>query len=176
MRITYWRSERSWVTRQCLAFIPLYGTFLYLRLPPLSISISLAVSTLQRKSHLCIPLLKIARPQSHSIYIFTGSVHLFSCSRLGRSIVGIYKSLTDIWMGKLGLQWPHNSFSGNMCFEFSVLVFLQCIFFTISFSPNMVTNENNFKKIRAANTSLHFICYRNRLLILLHLAETKHSE
>ncbi len=26
-----------------------------------------------------------------------------------------YKSLTDIWMWKLGLRWP-NSFSGNICF------------------------------------------------------------
>jgi hypothetical protein len=34
--------------------------------------------------------------------------------------VGIYKSLTVTWMWKVGL-WPHNSFSGNICFEFSVL-------------------------------------------------------
>jgi hypothetical protein len=33
----------------------------------------------------------------------------------------IYESLTDTWMWKLGL-WPRNSFSGNVCFEFSVLV------------------------------------------------------
>ncbi len=34
-------------------------------------------------------------------------------SRIGRSIVGINKSLTDTWMWKLGL-WPRNSFSGNL--------------------------------------------------------------
>ncbi len=40
----------------------------------------------------------------------------FACSRLGRSIVEIYKSLTDtnVEMRK--------SFSGNICFQFSVLV------------------------------------------------------
>ncbi len=44
-----------------------------------------------------------------------------SCSRIGRSIVGIYKLLTYTWMWKWGM-WPRNSFSGNICFEFSELV------------------------------------------------------
>ncbi len=48
-----------------------------------------------------------------AIYIFPGSVHI-SCSRIGRSIPGIYKSLTDTWLWKLGL-WPRNSFPGNIC-------------------------------------------------------------
>ncbi len=47
-------------------------------------------------------------------------VQIFPCSRIGRPNVGIYKSLTDTWMWKLGLR-PRNSFSGNICFEFSVL-------------------------------------------------------
>ena len=44
-----------------------------------------------------------------------------SCSRIGGSIVWIYKSLTDTWIWKLRL-WPRNSFSGNICFKFLVLV------------------------------------------------------
>jgi hypothetical protein len=83
---------------------------------------------LQRKFHLCTPRIAWSRdlvPMSTfmcmwAIYIFPGSVHIFSCSRIGRPIVGIFKSLTDTWMWKLGLR-PCNSFSGNTYIEFSVL-------------------------------------------------------
>ncbi len=33
----------------------------------------------------------------------------------------VYKLLTETIMWKLGLWWPRSSFSGNICFEFSVL-------------------------------------------------------
>jgi hypothetical protein len=65
--------------------------------------------TLPRKSHLCIPRKGIARPpfQFH---------HSCVCERFiysqGRS--------AHISMWKLGLR-PHNSFSGKICFELSVL-------------------------------------------------------
>jgi hypothetical protein len=54
-----------------------------------------------------------------NLYIPRIGPHI-SCSRIDRSIVGMYKSLTDTWMWKLRL-WPRNSFYGNLCFELSVL-------------------------------------------------------
>ncbi len=52
-----------------------------------------------------------------NLYIPRIDPHIFS-SRNGSSIVGIYNSLTDTWMWKLGLR-PRYSFSGNICFQFS---------------------------------------------------------
>ncbi len=84
-------------------------------------------SALQRKSHLCIPFLGIARPQPNfhihvsvsNLYRPRSGLHI-SSSRTGRPIVGIYKSLPDAWMWKLGLR-PRYSYSGNICFEISVI-------------------------------------------------------
>ncbi len=42
-----------------------------------------------------------------------------SCSRIDRPIVGIYKSLTDTWMWKLGTK-PHSFISGISNFRYSV--------------------------------------------------------
>jgi hypothetical protein len=60
-----------------------------------------------------------------NLYIPRIGLHI-SCSRIGRSIMGLYKSLTGTWMCKLGL-WPRNSFSWNIGFEFLVLVFAVCV-------------------------------------------------
>jgi hypothetical protein len=81
------------------------------------------------KSHLCIPRKGIARPQSQFpyscvceryIYIFPRLVHIYTCSRIGRPILGIYKSLTDTWIWKWGLRLRY-SCSGNIGLEFLVL-------------------------------------------------------
>jgi hypothetical protein len=56
-----------------------------------------------------------------AIYFIPRIGQHISCSRLGRSIMGIYKPLTDTWMWKLEL-WPRNSFSRNICFIFSAFV------------------------------------------------------
>jgi hypothetical protein len=56
------------------------------------------------------------------LHIPTRSVCLFCCKKIGGPIVGIYKSLTDTWMCKLGLRL-RSSFSGSTQIEIS----LQCI-------------------------------------------------
>ncbi len=56
--------------------------------------------------HLCIPFWELhdLSPNLHihvsvsDMYIYPRLVHIFPCSRIGRSIVGIYKPLTDTWM------------------------------------------------------------------------------
>ncbi len=54
------------------------------------------------------------------ICIFPRSVLIFSCSRISRPNLRIYKSLTATWMWKLRMR-PRNPYSGSICFEFSVL-------------------------------------------------------
>ncbi len=59
-----------------------------------------------------------------AIYLFPRTVQLFSCSRIGRWIVGIYKSLTEthecIEIGNVAGR-AVSSFFGNICFKLSFL-------------------------------------------------------
>jgi hypothetical protein len=73
----------------------------------------------------------IALPQSqfpHSCVCerFIYSQDRSTYCRIGRPMVGIYKSLKDTWMRKLGLR-PRISFSRNIFYQIFVIVSLQCI-------------------------------------------------
>ncbi len=72
-----------------------------------------------------------------AIYIFPESVQ---SSRIGKPILGIYKTRTETWVWKLGMR-PHNSFSGNACFEFSVL-YLSSVA-TLTANTGSSSNANN---------------------------------
>ncbi len=69
-----------------------------------------------------------------AIYKFPQLFHLFSCSRIGRPIVGIYKPLTETWMWQLGTR-PLSFIFGNISFEFLV----SCLGSVV---PGVVTARN----------------------------------
>jgi hypothetical protein len=70
------------------------------------------------------------------IHIFPGLAHIFFCSRIGRPVIGIYKSLTDTWMWKLGLSSRY-SFFGNICFEISIFCLCSALQDPIYVFPEM---------------------------------------
>jgi hypothetical protein len=112
-------------------------------------------NALQRKSHLCIPFFWELRGLSPDFHTHVPVSDLFiprigphiSCSRIGRSILGIYKSLTDIWMWKMGL-WPRNSFSGKIYFKLYVSVL--CSVNPSSPAPFAVVRVNNGRVVASA--------------------------
>ncbi len=109
-----------------------------------------------------IPFLGIARPQPHihvsvsDLYSPRIGLHI-SSSRVGRPIVGIYKSLTDAWMWKLGLR-PRYSFFGNICFEISVFCLCSALYkffiFLIKYNGYMRGFVNNSHICRGSSASL----------------------
>ncbi len=136
----------------CSPLLCFYSPFFYFRLGPnresclqwhggatiivIQLScLAIHLSTLQRKSHLCTPRKWISRPPQspfpHSCvcerFIYSQDRYTYFSCRIGRRIMGIYKSLTDTWIWKLGLR-PRNSFSGNICFKFSVLCLRSVLF------------------------------------------------
>ncbi len=104
-----------------------------------------------------------------AIYIYPGWVHIFSCSRIGSPIVGIYKSLTDTWMWKLGLM-PRNSSSGYICFEFSVFCLCSAI---VGFSnPHVLLAWFQTTKNMCLQ-ALDFISFKTICTLLVALQKTK---
>ncbi len=84
-----------------------------------------------------------------------------SCSRIGRSIVGIHKSLTDTWMWKLGL-WPHISF----VFKFLILVLCrvcECYytFYALYKERNNRARSGTYKNLCETSLSWGRILWRN---------------
>ncbi len=84
--------------------------------------------TERKKSDLSTPRQETARPQSRKnfhIHVYVSdlyiprSVYLFSCKGIGRSITGIYKSLTETCMQELELRL-HSFISGKAFFKFPV--------------------------------------------------------
>ncbi len=106
------------------------------------------------------------------LYILRIGSH-FSCSRIRRSIVGIYKSLTDTWMWKLGL-WLRNSFSENICFEFTLLVL--CSAWWDNFVEIVVNRKFLYYTYRAKGTDSqefnpHFIAKEHTDLFLYFISK-----
>ncbi len=69
-----------------------------------------------------------------------------SSSRNGSSILGIYNSLTDTWMWKLGLR-PRYSFSGNICFKFSAFFLCSVTSFPARSQKSISFIKNPLSKI-----------------------------
>jgi hypothetical protein len=93
--IASWGPRMSHICpRSKVVILPTTAPFPLFGFPSLS-------STLQGKSHLCIPFLGIVRPlvpNSHvhvsasDLYVFPGSVHIIPCSRISRPVLEVYES------------------------------------------------------------------------------------
>ncbi len=83
----------------------------------------------------CLPV--PSRIYLWEIYLFPGSVCLFCCMEICGLILGIYKSLTDTWMWKLGLR-PRNSrkgiLKGTQDWVFFLLRFWNLRYFFVSYA------------------------------------------
>ncbi len=84
-----------------------------------------------------------------------------SCSKIARSIVGIYKLLIDTWTWNLGL-WLHNSFSGNICFEFRYWFFSVGERHSIIYYLHMegICTVCNFKLLQCSALLKHAFIYQ----------------
>ncbi len=125
---TFWLKEKSsdrlWIPVQCA--YSLYCTAneraggypIYKCLVPIYVVPEMNCYFQNRIIMFCLPVPTIIF--LWEVYIFPGSVCLFCCTEICGPILGIYKSLTDTWMWKLGLR-PRNSQKKNTGFS------LQCV-------------------------------------------------
>ncbi len=77
-----------------------------------------------------------------------------SSSRIGRPIMGIYKSLTDALIWKLGLR-PRYSFSRNICFE--IQVFCLCSVCKVYYIKKQLLGLPRYKKREVNITNLDLL-------------------
>jgi hypothetical protein len=87
-----------------------------------------------------------------AIYIFPGTVCLCDCSKIGRPILGNYKSLTNTWMWKLGDRtlWFIMDITNNEAVR------------TVSFLGIHKSEPNIYIGFSVAH-SLHLQCIRNHI-------------
>jgi hypothetical protein len=90
------------------------------------------------------------------IYIFPGSRCPFFCREICGLILGIYKSLTDTWMWKLGLR-PRNSQKRNTLMGFS----LQCCI-NVSKLCCTTVHKNLLRTINKPSFVLSFLHLRTK--------------
>ncbi len=82
------------------------------------------------------------------------STFMCLCGRIDRTIVGIYNSLTDTWIWKLGLTLC-NSFSGDICFDFSVL----CLFSVGSWRVAEKGSKLGVEKLVDTNINYFYVAH-----------------
>ncbi len=119
-RYTYFPNQTTLIKKKikCSSYIGKFRmeqlqSHIWLRAPPY-IGKYLRISSYIRKPFLIYDF--ATAPLWISLYMKKYDFLFYQCRHTNR---GIYESITETWMSELGLR-PCSSFSGNICFEFSV--------------------------------------------------------
>ncbi len=106
---------------------------------------SFRVYTAMKIPFMCFQKRNCAASVPFSIVMCMCAVHvyvtIFSCSRIGRPVVEICKSLLDTSMWKSGLR-SRKSFSGNIYFEFLLLCLCSVGHFLLSPWPTLAARNS----------------------------------
>ncbi len=89
-----------------------------------------------------------------AIYIFSGLVHIFPCSRIGRLVLEIYKYLPDKWVQELGDRTLKFCFGNNSFISGNTLMGTDIY---IGFSPALYLQRMPMHRI--FQTSTKSTCY-----------------